>query len=564
MLTTLSIRDVVLIEHLDLEFDLGLAALTGETGAGKSILLDSLGLTLGARSEASLIRQGADQAKVTALFHLPKGHPAEAVLEEAEITIEDGELSLRRTIGRDGRSRAHVNDQPATVALLRQLAPHLVEVHGQFDTQGLLDPRTHRTVLDAQAGLQRLVATVEEAWRVWREALERRRQAEHRLAEARAEEDYLRHSTDELRSLAPQPGEEAAMAEERKLLQNREKLLAAFTQAQEALEGQDGADKALAAAQKPLFRLGDMAGPRVEALLATLERALAEVADAGAALATLAVDVDADAGALDRIEERLFALRALARKHQVGVDDLAALAEEFEQRLTLLDNAGGGLDALSSEEAAARGTYLASAAELSSKRREAAALLDGQVAAELPPLKLEKARFQTLIEPLSEDQAGPSGMDRVTFTVATNPGAPAGPLNKIASGGELARFMLALKVVLARRMKDQGGTAPSLVFDEVDSGISGAVADAVGERLAHLGADVQVLVVTHSPQVAARAIRQLRVEKGQTELGETRTGVTLLDAIERREEIARMLSGAVVTVEARAAADRLLSGSSSH
>jgi len=465
-------------------------------------------------------------------------------------------------VARDGRSRAYVNDQPATVSLLRTLAQHLVEVHGQFDTQGLLDPKTHRSVLDAQADLGEQLAETEHAWRRWRDALDARQEAEHRLTEARAEEDYLRHAAKELDDLAPQPGEEQSMAEERRLLQNREKLLNAFTQALDALDGPDGANGAIAASQKPLFRLGDLAGPRLDSVLGTLERALNEVAEASNALQSLAADVHADAGTLDRIEERLFTLRAMARKHQVAVDDLSDLATDFHQRLAMLDEAGGGLDALISAEADARQNYLATAASLHVARKTAAVEMDAQVARELPPLKLEKATFQTRIESLSETEAGPAGMDRVTFTVATNPGTPAGPLNKIASGGELARFMLALKVVLARKQRDQGGTAPTLVFDEVDSGISGAVADAVGERLADLGHDVQVLVVTHSPQVAARAVRHLRVEKSVNDTGETRTGVSPLEELERREEIARMLSGASVTEEARAAATRLLAGSS--
>lgn len=557
MLVSLSINDVVLIDRLTLGFDAGLAALTGETGAGKSILLDSLGLALGRRAESGLVRTGATQARVTAVFSLPADHPAHGFLEEAGLGVEPGEdLVIRRQVSADGRSRAHVNDQPATAGLLKQLAETLVEVHGQFDTQGLLEEAAHRGVLDAQAGLDRAVAATGKAWTAWRAADRALADRQAALEKARAEEEFLRHAVAELSDLSPEPGEEARLAEERRMLQNREKLLEAFTGALAQIEGEAGADRALAGAQRQLGRLADLAGPRLDPVMGALDRAQAELAEAAASLQALAVDVDADSGALERLEERLFALRAVARKHQVEVDDLAALMADFSDRLAALDDAGAGIDRLAAEADRARQAYLSEARALSHARQTAAADLDTAVAAELPPLKLDKARFMTEVTPLDEAGWGPGGIDRVRFLIATNPGSAPGPLAKIASGGELARFMLALKVVLARRMKDRAGTAPTLVFDEVDSGISGAVADAVGERLAVLGRDVQVLVVTHSPQVAARANTHFRVEKSGTDA--VRTTVLQLSTEARREEIARMLSGANITDEARAAADRLL------
>ncbi|NBC31415.1 MAG: DNA repair protein RecN [Alphaproteobacteria bacterium] len=555
MLVTLTIRNFVLIEQLSLAFDPGLCALTGETGAGKSILLDALGLALGGRGETGLVRGGADQASVTAEFAPDDAHPAFALLRAQELEAEAA-LVLRRVIRRDGRSRAYVNDQPVSIGLLRQLGESLVEVHGQFATQGLLDPRTHRGVLDAFGGLGGAAARTAAAWQAWRQAEAARAEAEAEAARARAEEAALREALDGLEVLDPRPGEEAALAETRAMLQHREKLVEAVNGALAALSGERGAESGLGSAHRTLDRVADKAGGRLDAVLAGLDRAAAEAAEAVAGLEAFAADIETDSGELERLEERLFALRTAARKHGVEVDGLAALRERLDARLALIEDQGDALGTLAGRSAEARTAYEEAAAALGAARRTAAAGLDHAVAAELPPLKLDKARFRTAIEDLPESEWGPQGRERVGFVVATNPGAPPGPLNKIASGGELARFMLALKVVLAGL-----SPVPTLVFDEVDSGISGAVADAVGERLARLGETLQILVVTHSPQVAARAARHLRVSKDtvMADAGElVRTSVADLPRAARREEIARMLSGATITDQARAAADSLM------
>ncbi|ACI98039.1 DNA repair protein RecN [Rhodospirillum centenum] len=553
MLVTLSIRDVVLIDRLTLAFRPGLCVLTGETGAGKSILLDALGLALGARGDSALVRHGAEQAAVTAEFDLSghPDHPALGILREQELEAEDT-LVLRRTVSADGRSRAFVNDQPVGVTLLRRLGETLVEVHGQFDTHGLLDPRTHLGLLDEYAGLGDAARATAGAWRDWRQADQARQQAAEDAARARAEEEYLRHAVAELDSLDPREGEEAELAEKRVTLQHRERLIEAINGAHAELSGDRGAERGLAASLRLLARIADKAGGRLDPVIQVLDEAAAEVAEAARALQALSADIDLDGGSLETIEERLFALRAAARKHSVEVDGLAGLRAEMARRLALIEDQGDLLQRLAKQAEDARTRFAAAARELSAARAKAAGRLDRAVAAELAPLKLEKARFVTRVAPTEEAAWGPHGIDDVSFTVATNPGAPPGPLAKIASGGELARFMLALKVVLA-----QLGTVPTLVFDEVDTGIGGAVADAVGERLARLGRALQVLVVTHSPQVAARGGHHWQVRK-KAAAGRTVTEVAALDAAQRREEIARMLSGAEVTDAARAAADSLL------
>lgn len=553
MLVGLSIRNVVLIEQLTLSLRGGLSALTGETGAGKSILLDALGLALGGRSDAGLVRPGADSAVVTAEFDLPPDHPAFALLAEQELEAENP-LILRRTVNADGRSRAFANDQAISVGLLRQLGETLVEVHGQFDTHGLLNPQTHRTVLDAFAQADSLAQRTDEAWQRWRQAEKAREDAAADLARTRAEEDWLRHALAELDQLAPQEDEEDSLAERRAMLMHREKLAEAIASALEELSGERGGERHLSSAQRHLQKVADKAGGRLDPILEALDRALAETADAVAEIQTLSADMDLDVGELERIEERLFALRAAARKHGVTADQLPALRQDFAGKLALIDDQGDLLARLAKDAELARDAYLAAARELSAARAEAAARLDRAVAQELGPLKLDKARFVTRVEQTGEADWGPAGIDRVVFLVATNPGAEPGALNRIASGGELARFMLALKVVLART-----GSVPTLVFDEVDTGIGGAVADAVGERLSRLGAQVQVLVVTHSPQVAARADQHLKVQKDERG-GRVITTVSQLDAPERREEIARMLSGATITNQARAAAESLMAG----
>jgi DNA repair protein RecN (Recombination protein N) len=549
MLLGLAIRDIVLIDRLDLAFAPGLSVLTGETGAGKSILLDALGLALGARADAGLLRRGAAQASVTAEFDLPPRHPAAALLAEQGLEVE-GNLLLRRQIGADGRSRAFINDQPVGVGLLRQIGDGLVEIVGQFEQHGLLDPATHGEMLDAHGGHD--TASTAAAWRAWQEASAARAAAEAEIEAARRDEAYLRHAAEELAAIKPEPGEEAGLAEQRSLMMHRAKLGEALEAALEDLGGQRGGETLLNQARRRLDRISDKAGGRLDPAVAALDRAQAELTEAVEQLNRLARDLDADPRRLEKLEERLFALRDLARKHNVAVDDLAALAERFDAQLARLDDRSGALAGLGKAEALARQAYIDAAERLSAARRKTATKLDKAVLAELAPLKLEKAGFATRLERLAEPQWGPRGQDRMAFEVATNPGAAPGPIGRIASGGELARFLLALKVVLAA-----SGSAPTMVFDEVDSGIGGATAAAVGERLARLSRSRQLLVVTHSPQVAAQATHHWRVEKSRGKAGNL-TGVVALDGPARREEIARMLSGATVSDEARAAADRLI------
>ncbi len=549
MLLGLTIRDIVLIDRLELAFQPGLTVLTGETGAGKSILLDALGLALGARAEAGLLRSGAAQASVTAEFELPRRHPLRELLAEQGIETEDS-LLLRRQLGSDGRSRAFVNDQPVGVGLLRQIGDSLIEIVGQFEQHGLLDPGTHGEMLDAHGGHD--APAVAACWKRWQEARQARQAAEAEIAAARRDEEFLRHAADELGGLAPKPGEEAALAEQRSLLLHRSKLVEAIQAALEEISGEGGSEQQMNQARRRLDRIAEKAQGRLDPATLALDRAQAELAEAVEQLNRLARDLDADPRRLEKIEDRLYALRDLSRKHNVPVDELAALQERIEAQLARLDDRSGSLARLTQAEAQARQDYAAAAQALSEARKKTAAKLDKAVMAELPPLKLDKARFETRVETLGEADWGPTGMNRIAFEVATNPGSAPGPIGKIASGGELARFLLALKVVLAAQ-----GSAPTLVFDEVDSGIGGATAAAVGERLARLAKSRQLLVVTHSPQVAAQAQHHWRVEKNAGKGGNL-TNAGELDAKARREEIARMLSGATVSEEARAAADRLL------
>lgn len=553
MLQALAIRDVVLIDRLDLSFERGLSVLTGETGAGKSILLDALGLALGARGDAALVRKGAAGATVTASFEPSARHPVRALLMEHGIDA-NGPIILRRTLGADGRSRAFVNDQPASVGLLRQTGQMLVEIHGQFDNQGLLDTATHRAALDAFAGLGGEADEVAALFAAWRAALNAETVAREEAARAEQDADFLRHALDELDALDPKPGEEAELAEQRAMLGAREKVIEALNAALGEMTAHKGVEAALRTAQRHLARVAPQIGGRLDAALAALDRAAVEAIEAQAQIQAIGASLDLDPQALDRAEERLFALRALARKHRVEVDALAALRADIARRLGAIDDREGHLAALAKATATARVAYVAAAQALSKSREAAAEKLDRALARELPPLKLEKARFRTRRETLAESAWGPDGIDRIVFEVATNPGTDPGPLDRIASGGELARFMLALKVVLARTT-----SAPTLIFDEVDAGLGGAAAAAVGERLARLARDVQVLVVTHSPQVAARGTHHWRVAKSSRGAATTTTVVSL-DTEERREEIARMLSGASVTAAARAAADSLLRG----
>jgi DNA repair protein RecN (Recombination protein N) len=553
MLTRLDIRDVVLIDRLELEAGQGLAVLTGETGAGKSILLDALGLALGARSETGLVRAGAAQATVNAAFEIADDHPAFALLAEAGIAAEQP-LVLRRTVGADGKSRAFVNDQAVSVGLLRRIGDVLVEIQGQFEQRGLLDPQTHREILDAFGGLGREARQAADAHASWREAGEALSAAEAEAARARSEEGFLAASVDELQRLDPKPGEESMLAEERSLLANAGRLVEAINAALADLIGERGAERALGQAQRTLARVQSQAGNRLDPALAGLDRAAAELSEAARTLSSIGSALDLDPRKLEEADDRLHALRDAARKHGVAVDALASLRTDLEERLEALRTAESRIGGLKRAVEAARAIYVERAEDLSKARGKAAKKMDKRVAAELAPLKLDRARFETRVEPLTEAEWGVHGRDRIQFLVATNPGAAPGPIAKIASGGELARFMLALKVVLAETQP-----AATLVFDEVDSGVGGAVADAVGERLKRLAGAMQVLVVTHSPQVAARGDRHWRVVKTPRGAKMT-TQVEALAEPARREEIARMLAGAEITDAARAAAAALIEG----
>ena len=550
MLTALSIRDVVLIETLDLEFGAGLGVLTGETGAGKSILLDALGLALGARADSGLVRDGQAQAVVSVSFDLPRDHAAMRMLSENGLDGEPGEpLVIRRIVKADGGSRAMVNDQSASVAFLRELGASLVETHGQHDDRGLLNPRGHRALLDAYGRID--TAPAARAWRKLRDV-------EAALAVARAEQEaaerdreWLEHAVTELTALAPQPGEEEQLAILRASMQTGARLGAELTTISEQLEGSDGALALLRQAGRRLDRIASEHERLAEAL-AAIDRAVIEASEAEDKLARAAEEMSFDPRRLDEAEARLFEIRAMARKHKVAPDDLGVLTEQLDARFRALQSGGGRISELERERLDARARYDDAASALSTARAKAAARLDAAVAGELKPLKLDAARFRTTINPLDESGWSETGRDRVEFEISTNPGAPFAPLVKIASGGELSRFILALKVALA-----EAGGATTMIFDEIDRGVGGAVASAIGERLHRLADQAQLLVVTHSPQVAARGARHLLIEKSHQGLV-TRTSVQALDEVRRREEIARMLSGAQVTDEARAQATRLL------
>jgi DNA repair protein RecN (Recombination protein N) len=551
MLAALSIRDVVLIDRLDLTFGSGLSVLTGETGAGKSILLDSLGLALGARADSALVRHGTEQAAVIATFEIADDHPAFALITEQGLEAESP-LIIRRSLTAEGRSRAWINDQPVSVTLLRQVGNLLVEIHGQFDTHGLLDASTHRELLDANAGLGAEAGAVAAAWKTWRQAEKAHADAAAEAGRARQEEEFLRHAVSELEVLDCQPGEAGQLAERRTRLAHAEKLVEALTGADSALSGERGAETSVANALRSLTRQAEKAGGSFTGAIDALDRAANEIQEALAQLHSASADIDMDPRALEQVEERLFALRSAARKHSVEIDTLPALRDDLARRLALIEDQGEGLGKLAQAASLARSAYLKLAEALAAARRAAALELDHAVATELEPLRLGRARFVTVIDTAPEAAWGPHGLDTVSFLVATNPGTPPAPLARVASGGELARFMLALKVVLARV-----SAAATLVFDEVDTGIGGATADAVGERLARLGDNVQVLVVTHSPQVAARGRQHLKVEK-QEDGARLATRVRPLAPNEREDEIARMLSGASITDPARAAAAALL------
>jgi DNA repair protein RecN (Recombination protein N) len=554
MLARLSIRDIVLIERLDIDFGAGLAVLTGETGAGKSILLDAFALALGARGEVALVRQGAEQGQVIAAFDVGKDHPARRVLAQNELAGED-QLIVRRVQFADGRTRAFVNDQPVSVQVLRALGAALVEIHGQHDERAFVEAATHRALLDAFGDIESDAAEVRRLWeeRRTREAAVATHRGE--VARAQREADWLRHAVDELLRLAPQSGEETTLAERRAAMMQAEKAAEDLRATQESVSGPQSPVPLLATAVRRLERRAAQAPALIEPVVKSIDAALTALEEARTHLEHALRMADYDPGELERIEERLFALRAAGRKYNAPVDELSALASRYEGDLALIDAGAERLAALEKEAQASAAHYLQAAQALSAARRGAAAALDKAVSAELKPLKLDRAQFTTQIEAESE---GPQGLDRIEFWVRTNPGTRPGPLMKVASGGELARFLLALKVVLADR-----GSAPTLIFDEIDTGVGGAIADAIGVRLARLSSGVQVIAVTHAPQVAARADRHYLITKDALAKGKrVATSVIELEAERRREEIARMLAGAEITAEARAAAERLIRAAS--
>ena len=558
MLAALSIRDIVLIDKLDLEFGPGLFVLTGETGAGKSILLDALSLALGSRGDVSLVRRSAAQGQVTATFELDPSHPIFALLAENGIEAE-GTVMLRRVQGADGRSRGFLNDISVSVQLLRQVGRGLVEVHGQHDERALIDPSGHRDLVDAFGGLSVDAARVAEAYATWQAAEEVKARHAGEIAASRANADYLNHALEELRLLDPQPGEEDALASRRQLMMHAEKIAAELAEALDVLQGEGTDGARLAAALRRIERQAQLASGLLAPIAEALERVIAETNAARAKVEEAMAETAFEPRELESVEERLFGLRAAARKHKVLVDDLPALKDRLEAELAALDVSEGRAAELEQAAASARKSYKSAALSLSKARKAAAARLDEEVTRELAPLKLEKASFITHMETVPLAEGGPSGIDRIAFFVRTNPGTEPGPLMKVASGGELARVILALKVVLAAR-----GSAPTLIFDEADAGVGGATAAAVGERLATLAARVQVLAVTHAPQVAALASGHMLIAKEAVHGPEGEamaTRVSVLEGAHRREEIARMLAGQTITDEARAAATRLMNRS---
>jgi DNA repair protein RecN (Recombination protein N) len=550
MLSRLSIRDIVLIEKLDIDFSPGLSVLTGETGAGKSILLDALSLALGARGDASLVRHGATQGQVTAVFDVPPNHPARMLLAENAID-DDGDLILRRLQTADGRTRVFVNDQPSSVTLMRDIGRALVEIHGQHDERALVDPGAHRDVLDAFGGHMGAVRSTGEAWRHWRACEQELSRHRARVEAAAREADYLRAAVAELSKLDPQPGEESELAELRAQMMRAEKIASEIHDAQDVLSGPSSPLPQLASLLRRLQRKAGEVPGLLDDVVKSLDEAMISLDAAQSGVETALRATEYDPQRLEKAEERLFALRAASRKHNVAVDDLARLRDTMVADLADLDAGEERLHGLEKQAAAGREAYDISAAQLSSLRHAAATGLAKAVMAELPALKLERAEF--IVEMKSDPESRmEEGIDQIEFWVRTNPGTRPGPMMKVASGGELSRFLLALKVALADR-----GSAPTLVFDEIDTGVGGAVADAIGQRLARLSKRVQVLSVTHAPQVAARATTHFLIAKSGG-ADRVATGIAEMDRTARQEEIARMLAGATITDEARAAAERLL------
>ena len=553
MLNKLTVSNIVLIEHLTLKFGPGLTVLTGETGAGKSILLDALGLALGSRANFSLIRQGYDQAHVSASFALPPNHPAWHIVEDAGIMPED-EMILRRRLKSDGKSTASINDISVSIGLLRNVGDLLVEIQGQFEGRGRLDISTHMTLLDRAAGHRDLLAKTKEGWQQWgiaHKALEAARDA---LVKAKAEEDWLHDAVDALDRLAPEIGEEDSLIAQRTLLANVSKIGESLSLAEDAVFGEVGAQVGLGRALAALEKVAPLAGGKLDQALDALARADAELSEANSAIQSAGHALEADPNQLQQLDDRLHELRQQARKHDCGLDDLPAIHQTLSSRLAAIEDSSGMLGKLGETAQKWQDYYLDMSGQLDASRKTAAINLDQAVLAELPPLKLDGARFTTAITPLDDTHWGPRGTTAVRFEASTNEGMNAGPIDRIASGGELARFLLALKVCL-----EESSHPRSLIFDEVDSGVGGAVAAAVGDRLARLGASTQTLVITHSPQVAARANQHLRITKTATDRGVISATRALSDD-ERTEEIARMLAGETVTAEARAAAAALLEG----
>lgn len=556
MLISLSIRDIVLIDALDLNFSEGLGVLTGETGAGKSILLDALGLALGARADSGLVRPHSKQGVVTACFTLPAGHPLYNYLQQNALIVEEGEaLIVKRVVKADGGSRALLNDQPISVSLLKEVSSYLIEIHGQHDERGLLNPRSHRLLLDNFGHID--TEPVSKAYDYWQETEKALKQALLLKEEREQDKEWLEHAVQELVAFAPEEGEEESLAAERKDLQKGARLAEDMEAIGQWIDGTDGALSLLRQAGRRLGRIS-FEYPSLAEALESLDKALNEAGDASEKLGHAAMMLENDPIRLDGIEARLFELRALARKHRVSPDALPSFMKELQGKLEQIESGEQGVSLLQAENKSARQSYQQAAEKLHQARQKTAKILDKAVMAELPPLKMEAARFLTEIEKQESSQWGSEGCDRVEFTISTNPGADFAPLMKIASGGELSRFMLALKVVLA----GAEGTE-TIIFDEIDQGVGGAVASAIGERLAKLSEKSQLLVITHSPQVAARASQHWLIQKHHQQPSakktfSTRTEVKPLSLDERREEIARMLSGSEVTNEARAQACRLL------
>ncbi|MBL4740828.1 MAG: DNA repair protein RecN [Sneathiella sp.] len=553
MLLTLSIRNIVLIDKLDLLFEEGLCVLTGETGAGKSILLDSLALALGSRADLGLIRAGEEKGSVSAEFILPSSHPVFGLLSDLDIE-SDEPLILRRIISSEGRNRASINDQSVSTALLRSVGDALVEIHGQNAERGLLDAKGHRNLIDLYGQLLKVVKTTSGQFDAMQAVKIALAEAIDKVEQARVDEEYLRHVVTELEELAPQEGEEDELAEARSELMHSEKIADALKDAVKALNDHGGVEGKIRTATRAVERVLEKAGSKLDPVLESLERAAVEMSEATMLIDSVGRDLDIDPSGLEAVEERLFSLRAAARKHKCEVANLPQMLESFLSRLRDVEQGDADIQRLTGELTVAREAYILSASGLREKRLKAAKKMDASVMSELGPLKLGSAKFETLVLELPEENWSAAGMDKVEFQIATNPGSVAGPLLKIASGGELSRFMLALKVVLAR-----SGSAPTLIFDEVDRGVGGATADAVGERLSKLSQELQVLVITHSPQVAASGSAHWNIRKGGT-ASKTRTTVERLSDEQRTEEIARMLSGAIITNEARAAAQSLMEG----